>query len=98
MENIVDYKTEETVSKFYYKNQSEDILNVKSLENMVASLDKEVDNIKYELQKVITQPPNSLNEKYLGQIQNIEMKIDQLYSSVGEAEAKLGIKLSRGIL
>lgn len=87
VENIVDYKTEETVSKFYYKNQSEDILNVKSLENMVASLDKEVDNIKYELQKVITQPPNSLNEKYLGQIQNIEMKIDQLYSSVGEAEA-----------
>ncbi|MDY6896330.1 MAG: LysM peptidoglycan-binding domain-containing protein, partial [Thermotogota bacterium] len=87
VENIVDYKTEETVSKFYYQNQSEDILNVKSLENKVVSLNKEVDNVKYDLQKVITQPPNSFNEKYLGQIQNIEMKIDQLYRSVGAAEA-----------
>jgi 3D (Asp-Asp-Asp) domain-containing protein/LysM repeat protein len=86
VENIVDYKTEETVSKFYYQNQSKDILNIKSLENTVASLDKEVENLKYDLQKVITQPSNSLNEKYLGQIQNIEMKIDELYRSVGDAE------------
>ncbi|PNR95574.1 LysM peptidoglycan-binding domain-containing protein [Petrotoga olearia] len=87
VENIVDYKTEETVSKFYYKNQSTEILNVKTLENQVSSLSKELENVKYDLQKVITQPPNSLNEKYFGQIQNIEMKIDQLYKSVGEAEA-----------
>jgi len=86
VENIVDYKTEETVSKFYYQNQSKDILNIKSLENTVASLDKEVENLKYDLQKVITQPSNSLNEKYLGQIQNIEMKIDELYRSVGDTE------------
>jgi len=87
VENIVDYKTEETVSKFYYKNQSENILNVKSLENKVLSLEKEVNNVKYDLQKVVIQPSDSLNEKYLGQIQNIEMKIQQLYRSVGEAES-----------
>lgn len=84
--NLVEYKTEETVSKFYYMNQSENILNVKSLENKVANIEKQVNNIKYDLDKVLIQPPNTLNEKYLGQIQNIDTKINQLYLSLGEAE------------
>lgn len=84
--NLVEYKTEETVSKFYYMNQSENILNVKSLENKVANIEKQMNNIKYDLDKVLIQPPNTLNEKYLGQIQNIDTKINQLYLSLGEAE------------
>jgi 3D (Asp-Asp-Asp) domain-containing protein/LysM repeat protein len=84
--NLVEYKTEETVSKFYYMNQSENILNVKSLENKVANIEKQMNTIKYDLDKVLIQPPNTLNEKYLGQIQNIDTKINQLYISLGEAE------------
>ncbi|PNR92789.1 3D domain-containing protein [Petrotoga sp. 9PWA.NaAc.5.4] len=86
VESIVEYKAEETISKFYYKTQSEDIKNVKSLETKIDVIEKQLNQLNYEVQKISTQPPNSLNERYLGQIQDLELKINSLYSSIGEAE------------
>lgn len=86
VESIVDYKTEEAVSKLYYQNQSENILKIKSLEDIVVNLENQIKNLNNELQKTIVQPPNSLNEIYLGQIQDINSKINDLYYTLGEKE------------
>ncbi len=86
VESIVDYKTEEAVSKLYYQNQSENILKIKSLEDIVVNLENQIKNLNNDLQKTIIQPPNSLSEIYLGQIQDINSKINELYYTLGEKE------------
>lgn len=86
VESIVDYKTEEAVSKLYYQNQSENILKVKLLEDKVMNLENQISGLNNELQKALIQPPNSLNEVYIGQIQDLNSKINDLYYNLGEKE------------
>ena len=83
--SMVQYQTEQAVSKFYYKTESDSILRISELEKNVTELRKNYNNLNYDFQKILTRPENSFNERYGSLINDFEKRVNTLLFSLGDA-------------
>ncbi|MGM0640012.1 MAG: 3D domain-containing protein, partial [Thermotogota bacterium] len=88
LEDTIEFKTEQAVSKLYYGSQSESLIKINDLNDDLKKLEEELRNLKYEFQNVSSKPSNSLQERYLSEITDLEKKINAALFSIGDSELR----------
>jgi len=84
--NIVDIRTEQAVSKFYYQNQSDTVIKIKNLENQLQTLTDKVEKISYDLDRISSKPTTSVDEVYSVKVDELEKRVRAALASLGEDE------------
>ncbi len=88
LEDTIEFKTEQAVSKLYYGSQSESLIQINELNDDIRNLEDELRSLKYEFQNVSSKPSNSLQERYLSEITDLEKKINAALFSIGDSELR----------
>ncbi|MDN5342386.1 MAG: hypothetical protein PWP28_1261 [Oceanotoga sp.] len=88
IDKIIEIKTEQAVSKFYYKSQSDTIIKVKELEDKLNKVDNNVEILTNNFDKALSSPPSNLDEKYKTKIDDLEKRINAAIYTLGDEEFK----------
>lgn len=88
LEDTIEFKTEQAVSKLYYGSQSESLIKINDLNDEVDKLGKQLQDLKYEFESSSSKPADSLQEKYLSEITDLEKKINAALYSIGDSQLR----------
>lgn len=88
LEDTIEFKTEQAVSKLYYGSQSESLIKINDLTEKVSELEEQIQNLEYQFQTVSSKPSNSLQERYLSEITDLEKKINAALFSIGDSQLR----------
>lgn len=88
LQDTIQFKTEQAVSKLYYGSQSESLIKINNLAEEVSKLEEKMQNLDYQFQNLSSKPSNSLQERYLSEITDLEKKINAALFSIGDSQLK----------
>ncbi|MDK2945613.1 MAG: hypothetical protein PWQ85_377 [Geotoga sp.] len=88
LEDTIEYKAEQAISKLYYGSQSESLIKINELSENVLKLEEQIQNLEYQFQTLSSKPSNSLQERYLSEITDLEKKINAALFSIGDSQLR----------